>query len=391
VPTGTPTPPDASEAGWKDTAPVGPNEILRVIARFEDYAGAYPYHCHIIEHEDNEMMRQFESVPAPLLSIGDVTVSEGNAGTTQASFLVTLSAPVQAEVRVVVFTEDGTATGGSDYTPVPADTLVFPPMTTLQNVLVPLLGDGTVEPDETFRVRLTAANVAVLGDSVGLGTIANDDGVPMATVNDVAVIEGNAGSTNATFTVTLSAPSAISVRIVALTEDSTAIGGLDFIPVGPDTIVFPPLVTTQPLVVPLLGELLGETDEVFHVRLASALGAVIADSIGRGTILNDDATTDAPGDTPVRASYLAPGYPNPASGPVTLRWGLRAPGRAELVVFDIHGRLVRRFANDQESAGHRTLVWDGRDVDGRRVSSGVYEVQLKTGGQTFRRAVVIMR
>jgi spore coat protein A len=61
--TGPPVPPDPTERGWKDTAPVGPDEILRVIARFEDYTGHYPYHCHILEHEDNEMMRQFQVLP----------------------------------------------------------------------------------------------------------------------------------------------------------------------------------------------------------------------------------------------------------------------------------------------------------------------------------------
>jgi hypothetical protein len=63
VTTGPPVAPDPSEAGWKDTAPVDPGEILRVIARFEDYTGLYPYHCHVLEHEDNEMMRQFQVVP----------------------------------------------------------------------------------------------------------------------------------------------------------------------------------------------------------------------------------------------------------------------------------------------------------------------------------------
>jgi spore coat protein A len=62
VPIGSPVPPPAHEAGWKDTVQVGPNEILRVIARFEDFTGRFPYHCHILEHEDHEMMRQFETV-----------------------------------------------------------------------------------------------------------------------------------------------------------------------------------------------------------------------------------------------------------------------------------------------------------------------------------------
>jgi spore coat protein A len=62
VPIGNPVPPPPQEAGWKDTVQVGPNEIVRVIARFENYVGLYPYHCHILEHEDHEMMRQFQAV-----------------------------------------------------------------------------------------------------------------------------------------------------------------------------------------------------------------------------------------------------------------------------------------------------------------------------------------
>jgi len=64
VPIGSPVPPPPHEAGWKDTVQVGPNEILRVIARFEDFTGRFAYHCHILEHEDHEMMRQFEAVTA---------------------------------------------------------------------------------------------------------------------------------------------------------------------------------------------------------------------------------------------------------------------------------------------------------------------------------------
>lgn len=65
VPTGPRVPPTADEAGWKDTVRANPSEITRVITRFDGYAGRYPYHCHIIEHEDHEMMRQFEVVLPP--------------------------------------------------------------------------------------------------------------------------------------------------------------------------------------------------------------------------------------------------------------------------------------------------------------------------------------
>lgn len=62
VPVGPALPPGPDEAGWKDTVRAMPDQITRVIARFEGHTGKYPYHCHILEHEDHEMMRQFQVV-----------------------------------------------------------------------------------------------------------------------------------------------------------------------------------------------------------------------------------------------------------------------------------------------------------------------------------------
>ena len=64
TPVGGPSPPPPNERGWKDTVAVFPFEIVRVIARFTTYPGLYAYHCHVLEHEDHEMMRQFQVVTA---------------------------------------------------------------------------------------------------------------------------------------------------------------------------------------------------------------------------------------------------------------------------------------------------------------------------------------
>jgi len=64
TPSMDPTPAAPYERAWKDTVRVDPFEIVRVVTRFEDYTGRFPYHCHILEHEDHEMMRQFETLPA---------------------------------------------------------------------------------------------------------------------------------------------------------------------------------------------------------------------------------------------------------------------------------------------------------------------------------------
>jgi len=60
--TGPAVPPDPNEAGWKDTFRANPGQVSRVIATYRDYTGDYVWHCHILEHEDHEMMRPFTVV-----------------------------------------------------------------------------------------------------------------------------------------------------------------------------------------------------------------------------------------------------------------------------------------------------------------------------------------
>src|SRR6202167_2509092 len=59
---GPPEPPDANEAGWKDTVRAHSKMVTRIIVPFEGFTGRYVWHCHILEHEDNEMMRPYEVI-----------------------------------------------------------------------------------------------------------------------------------------------------------------------------------------------------------------------------------------------------------------------------------------------------------------------------------------
>ncbi len=57
--TGPAVPPAPQERGWKDTVRANPNQVTRIIMKFGPYTGLYVWHCHVLEHEDNEMMRPF--------------------------------------------------------------------------------------------------------------------------------------------------------------------------------------------------------------------------------------------------------------------------------------------------------------------------------------------
>jgi spore coat protein A len=59
---GAPIPPPPDEAGWKDTVRAAPGSITRIAVSFDGYPGRYVWHCHVLEHAANEMMRPFEVV-----------------------------------------------------------------------------------------------------------------------------------------------------------------------------------------------------------------------------------------------------------------------------------------------------------------------------------------
>ncbi|RWP90297.1 MAG: autotransporter domain-containing protein [Mesorhizobium sp.] len=111
---------------------------------------------------------------AQTISVGDVAIVEGDAGTTSAQFAVTLSSASANSISVQVGTADGTATAGSDYVAQSVG-LTFLPGATTATINVPVNGDTISEPDETFTLNLSNPVNVTIADGQGLGTILNDD------------------------------------------------------------------------------------------------------------------------------------------------------------------------------------------------------------------------
>lgn len=224
--------------------------------------------------------------PLPALSIDDVSVTEGNVGTTNALFTVSLSAPSTQAITVAYGMANGTALTPGDYTAA-AGTLTFDPGVTSQAINVPVVGDSLNEANETFTVNLTLPTNAVIVKSQATGTILNDDAPPSLSINDVTVAEGNTGSVNATFTVTLTAASEQSITVNYATSDGTAVAGQDYT-TRSGTLTFAAGTTSQTVAVPVVGDALNEVNETFTVNLSSPVNATVLLGRGMGTILDDD-------------------------------------------------------------------------------------------------------
>ena len=118
-----------------------------------------------------------DDVPKPTLSLGSVTVSEPDSGSTTVKLPITLSAPSTEPVTVTVRLAPGTATAGSDYQAWSGGTVTvtFQPGETVKYVSVVVYGDRTREANETVLLTLLSATGATLATSNGTLTVRNDD------------------------------------------------------------------------------------------------------------------------------------------------------------------------------------------------------------------------
>ncbi len=225
--------------------------------------------------------------PLPALRVGDVTVTEGNAGTRTATFTVTLSAASGRPVTVAYATADGTAAAGRDYQAA-SGTLTFAPGETRKTVTVLVTGDRLPEPDETFAVNLSNPTDATIADGQGVGTVVDDE--PRISISDVTQSEGKKNrTTQFTFTVTLSAAydQAVTMSFQTVNGSATPSDG-DFVG-KTGTLIFAPGETTKTITVEVKGDSKKEPDEYFFLDLfGNGSNSLLVKNRGTGWILNDD-------------------------------------------------------------------------------------------------------
>ena len=190
------------------------NETSRSSHRFDSRTSA------TAAHRPTLTIDYSAAAAVPTISISDVTLAEGNAGTATATLNVALSAASSQTVTVNYATANGTAIAGADYQAA-GGTLTFSPGQTVKSISVPVSGETLVELNETFSVNLSGAQNATILDSQGVATITNDDSASLS-INDVTLAEGNAGTTSFTFTVTLSAAVDAPATVSFATADGTA-------------------------------------------------------------------------------------------------------------------------------------------------------------------------
>ncbi|MEN8119226.1 MAG: Calx-beta domain-containing protein, partial [Bacteroidota bacterium] len=224
---------------------------------------------------------------APLITINDASATEGN----NVQFTVNLSNPSSEDIIVTLGLTDGTATGGTDYTATNV-TVTIPAGSTSVIANVPTTDDAIDETDETFTIGIASVDAGTVDADLtdtGAGTINDNDGAPQISINDVSVAEGDVGTVNMVFTVSLSSASASSITVDYATSDNTAtLASGDYVQINTTTLTFAPGVTNQTVTVVVNADLVFEGNESLFVDLSNPANATILDNQGEGTITDDD-------------------------------------------------------------------------------------------------------
>jgi hypothetical protein len=230
-----------------------------------------------------ESRRLFNGLPT--MTIGDVSLAEGNSGTTSAAMIVRLSEPRPNQpVTVNYVTQNGTAAAGADYLAT-SGKVTFAVGETSKTILVPVIGDRNAEADEYFIINLQNPKQARIADGQGIITITDDE--PRVSIADAIGDEGNSGTTPLNFTVRLSAAYDRDVTVNFSTQDGNAIAGADYQATS-GSVTIPAGDTSKAIQVPVIGDRIAESDTYFFVNLQPGSNAIIADGQAFGTIIDDE-------------------------------------------------------------------------------------------------------
>lgn len=225
----------------------------------------------------------------PGVSISDFTANEGQTGTTVFQFQVGLSAVSGRDVFVSYATTDGSAkVAGNDY--LAADGAIhFLPGQMTKSIQVTVNGDNINETDETFLVQLVSSDGSTLGNALATGTITNDDALVFG-IEDTTIVEGDSGVSIMVFTVTMSSQSTLPITVDFVTTDGSGKHSDGDYETTTGRLTFAPGETQKTIEVPIVGDLRNEANETIFVRLSNSVGGTIGDSLGQGTIQNNDPT-----------------------------------------------------------------------------------------------------
>ena len=227
----------------------------------------------------------------PVISIADLSLAEGQSGTTAFNFTVSLSAASERQVSFRATSADGSATvSNNDYQALGPTLFAIDPGQISRQVTVNVVGDTTPEANETFLVNLGTPFNTTIGDGQAVGTIVDDDSAASSVnVSDASTVEGT--GSNSTLLFTLMRTSGVgSAAVTVQTADVLAtLADNDYVQIPPTVINFLNGETSKQVAVTVIGDAKFEGNETLQLNLSNPVNLSLGDASGSGLITNDDS------------------------------------------------------------------------------------------------------
>jgi hypothetical protein len=225
-----------------------------------------------------------------VITPGSASIVEGNAGTKVLNIPVTLTEASSQTVTAHWATSNNTAVAPADYVAA-SGTVTFTPGQTSKTVPVTIKGDTLDENNESFYVAFSQPTNAVIGGvfGLGVGTITDDDPLPVITPGSATTAEGNSGTHVVNVPVTLSKASGRTVTAHWATVNDSAVAPGDYVAAS-GTVTFTAGQTSKTVAVTVNGDTVPEANERFFIQFSSPTNATIGGFAGLAfvTINNDD-------------------------------------------------------------------------------------------------------
>jgi spore coat protein A, manganese oxidase len=438
--------PADNEHGWKDTIQMSPGEVTRIVVRFQptatplggtnDYpfdatAGpGYVWHCHILEHEDNEMMRPYKLIRAhpdyvflanekvkidrnaesdgDIHSNGKIEFGIGAPGTHTGNLTAVDDITIRTKNTIVGDAKAGDdlyVFGNAKVTGAKAKhaNVAIVPLPRLsftaggKNFTVDKGRSKTLQPGSYNTVKVKANGTLYLSSGDYYMNIFDTDAG--ATLS----IDVSDGPANIFVVTELDLSSYVKVLITAI----HSMGGsgatthkLTFVTLQDPKVDIGKYAQVQ-------GTLIAQDAEVHFNVGGQFKGSVMAEKItldanvtfmrhdsprpfSKATELAD-AEEDNSASEPMVDYELAQNYPNPFNPSTTISFALQAAGEVKLAVYDLSGQLIKTLVAGNLPAGRHNVIWNATNENGGKVASGVYFYKLAANGFVSQKKLVLMK
>ncbi len=314
----------------------------------------------------------------PRASVRSAKATEGRDENLK--FVVNLYPASNTQVTVDYQTSDGTATAGSDYTTA-SGKLTFAPGETTKTVSVDIEDDSVEDNGEAVNFTLSNASGAVFDDSTAVGTIRDPEESSSPLTAEFQQVPESHDGTNI-FTIRIAFTEELANGSGRKLRRALSMSG---------GAVAPPVLRV------------GEARDLYVVKIEPSGTDDVIISLGPTTDCTaDDALCTSGGtaltgtvtetvDGPPQNLVLQPNVPNPFNPSTQIAYQIPDAGHVSLAIYNTLGQRVRVLVQDSQAPGRYRVTWDGKDMQGREVSSGVYIYRLAHARGVITRRLLLVK